>query len=114
MLRRRFLLVAGCIPYLTRETPYVSGVVIEADTRQAVGGARVSWDRYQQTPVVTSADGHFEIPTIRQFEMIALAPYDRFIQDLYLIVQAPGHATLRVKMNGTKDTVGATFTLRRQ
>jgi hypothetical protein len=106
--------LSGCIPYPVQETPHVSGTVIDAAMKRAIAGARVSFDKYQQQPALTDSRGRFDIPAISKVELMPLAPYDRFGEDRYLVIDAPGYKSLRVKANTWKGPLGETFALTRQ
>lgn len=106
------LSLASCIPYPVQETPHVSGVVVDAATKRPISGARVMFDRHQQTPVLTDSRGRFDIPVITRVELMPLAPYNRFGEDRYLIIDAPGYAPLRAKANTWRGPVGETFSLK--
>jgi hypothetical protein len=106
--------LSGCIPYPIQETPHVSGVVVDANTRRPITGAKASFDKYQQKPAFTDGGGRFDISAISTIKIMPLAPYDFSAQDLYLTIDAPGYRPLRVKANTWRGPVGETFTLKHE
>src|SRR5262245_41823474 len=53
--------LSGCVPYSMPETPHVSGVVGDANTKRPFTGAKASFDKYKQKPAFTDSSGRFDI-----------------------------------------------------
>ena len=106
--------LAGCIPYVIRETPYVSGVVIDANTKRPISGAKAYFDKYEQKAAFTDTSGRFNLPAVSTVKIMPLAPYDFFAEDLSLTIDAPGYRPLRIKANTYQGPVRKTFPLKHE
>jgi hypothetical protein len=49
--------------------PHVSGRVLDAETRRPIAGATVQFKHFQKSPVVTPADGSFDIPEVKSLRL---------------------------------------------
>jgi hypothetical protein len=105
--------LTGCIPHRIQETPHIAGRVVDSATRRPIAGATLQFERFQDQPVVTDADGRFEIPAIYPIELVYLPP-SRRSPVCYLRVNAPRYQSARLKYSGWHKYLNETLALERR
>ena len=64
--------LGGCLPEHVAETPHIYGSVLDAGSGAPIGGATLHYPDYPATVVTTGADGGFNFPAIRKWEIVVL------------------------------------------
>ena len=82
-------LLNGCVPWRVQETPHLSGVVVDANSKSPIVGAKLHFQEFPEHAVVTNQGGQYDLPLIKKWRLMPLAPVDRF-----------GHTTLVVEATG--------------
>jgi hypothetical protein len=111
------LAMSGCLlPYPIQEIPHIAGRVADAATKHPVAGATLQFERYQQRPAVTAADGRFDIPAISPVELypVPLPDATGHGRDRYLLVSAPGYQEARLKYRLWRSHLDETILLKRR
>lgn len=67
--------LAGCMPWPTRITPAVIGVVLDASTGSPVSGASVHIEEFPERTATTNPNGEFTIKAIRKWEILTPADF---------------------------------------
>jgi hypothetical protein len=81
--------LGGCLPGHVTETPHIYGSVSDAGTGAPIAGATLRYPRFPATVVTTGADGRFDFPAIRKWEIVFILG-DRNTA-MRLNVAAPGY-----------------------
>lgn len=95
--------LAGCVIHPGTVPETVSGQVVDADTGEPIGGARLHLEDFPANDAVSSGDGQFTLDTTRQWQTIVLG------KDLngarVLVVEATAYDTLRtdVKLDAAQN-----------
>jgi hypothetical protein len=106
-------MVAGCIPYRVRQTPRVTGTVVSAADQKPISHATLHYTEFPEDIVAVSKNGTFDFPVIYRWEMVPLAPFDRF-GNLHLLVEAPGYHKVELSFQpGVLDMTNQTISLKR-
>lgn len=71
------------------------------------------FDRYPDVAAVTGDQGEFDLDAIRRWQMVPLAPYDRFYA-VHLLISAPNHSVGDFPFNPGRFPVDSTFPLHQQ
>jgi hypothetical protein len=87
------ILLGGCVLPIVTE-PHLHGRVLDARTKKAVAGAHVGIDGAPGIATTTLADGTFDFPAVRKWEVLGLVPLDHFPRTT-VVVTAPGYAAAR-------------------
>jgi hypothetical protein len=105
--------LGGCLPGHVTETPHIYGSVSDAGTGAPIGGATLRYPRFPATVVTTGADGSFDFPAIRKWEIVfilgdrnttmsldvAAAGYTS--RSLRVYLGAPGHCAIQLQREGS-------------
>jgi hypothetical protein len=107
-------MATGCIPYHLQQTPRVTGTVVGAGDQTPIPQATFHYKEFPKEIVTASRDGRFDFLPIYRWQMVPLAPYDRF-WDLHLIVDAPGYRNAELKAQpGVLDLTNQIIVLERR
>src|SRR5437899_12665071 len=88
------VLLAGCLlPIPAPENPHVAGRVLDATTKRPIAGATLQFEHYQDQPVVTPAEGRFDIPMVSRVTVVLMPSADFNAHWPHLMVRAPGYET---------------------
>jgi hypothetical protein len=80
---------SGCfVPVHVAENPHVAGRVLDADTKLPIAGATLQFERFQKSPVVTAADGSFDIPELQRLKLYPVPLPDFYARWQHLVVRA--------------------------
>jgi len=108
-------LFGGCVlPIPAPENPHVAGRVLDAATKRPIAGAILQFERYQDQPVVTTADGRFDIPLVSRVVPVLMPSADFNAHRAYLLVHARGYEPARVGFMSYKSHVHETILLKRR
>jgi hypothetical protein len=89
------IVLSGCAPFPFQETPHIAGSVINSKTHQPITNARLHYELFPETIVVTSNNGNYDFAAIKEWQMIPLWPYDRARRTGTLIIEADGYITTK-------------------
>lgn len=103
----------GCIPYHLRESPHVTGTVVDEASRQPIDGATLYYQTYPKHRIQTSKDGRFDFPPIYKWALVPLGPFDRFGSQLF-IVGATNYNPMCCHYCWWEDLTNQVFFLRHQ
>jgi hypothetical protein len=117
-LQTTLLLVAlalgGClVPLPVAENPHVAGRVLDATTKRPIAGATLQFERFQDQPLMTAADGRFDIPEIQRVKLVPMPSADFYSGSRYLLVHAPGYQSARLAYSNYKTHLHETILLKR-
>lgn len=87
--------LSACIRVDFTVNPHVGGQLIDADTKQPIVGATLQFERFQKEPVMTSADGRFDIPPFEEKRWWVPIP-DFHARWEHLFVRAAGYQPKRL------------------
>ena len=109
------ILLGGCVlPIPAPENPHVAGRVLDSTTKRPIAGARLQFERFQDQPVVTAADGRFDIPLVSRVVLVLMPSADFNAHRAYLLVHARGYEPARVGFRSYKSHVHETILLKRR
>jgi hypothetical protein len=82
----------GCLVWRYTNVPPVSGVVVDAESKQPINAAKVGFRECGDVVRYTSSDGSFNLPGEHEWRFCPLIPGDYWPRGT-LFVEAPGHRT---------------------
>ena len=93
-----WLALAGCFPSLVSETPHINGSVVSAATNLPISGATLRYRDFPEIVGTTEADGSFEFPAIRKWEIVVLLTDHIPARGLNIAAQGfePAHITIYI------------------
>jgi hypothetical protein len=110
--------LGGCLPEYVSETPSIYGSVLDAGSGAPIGGATLRYPDFPATVVTTGADGGFNFPAIRKWEIVILfgdrnpamtlnvaAPGYRS-RSLRVYLGAPGRCAIQLQREGSDSARG--------
>ena len=86
---------------------------MDAQTRRPIAGATLHYERYPKRIVHTYEDGQFDFPAIYTWQLVPLAPYDRFYRQR-LIAEAGGYDSAQKDFGLWGVVTNQTFLLRHE
>lgn len=105
---------SGCSPIPTQVSPQIHARVIDAQTKQPIGGAEVVVrdfrDSVHQTVLATAhsaADGTVDIAAVKKFDRPLISPgLDSYPIPVMLEIEAPGHEPAQQEIASDKPWTG--------
>ena len=110
------MLLAGClVPLSVPENPHVAGRVLDAETTRPIPGATLQFEHFQEQPVVTTADGRFDIPILSRVKVVLMpADLTGYGHTDYLLVNAPRYQPERLRYASYRSYGHETIFLKRR
>lgn len=84
----------GCLPLRLRETPHLTGTVIDAVSHKPLAGVVLYYTDFSKLVKYTTQDGRFDLPPIYRWEFVPVN-LDRFGQVSLIIKASEYQPTLR-------------------
>src|SRR5947209_14035877 len=92
--------------------PHVAGQLVDADTKQPIIGAALQFERFQKQPVMTNADGRFDIPPFVEKRWVVAIP-DFHARWEHLFVRAAGYQPRQLSCANFRSYPHVTIVLRK-
>ncbi|MGH7953775.1 MAG: hypothetical protein ACREFE_17900 [Limisphaerales bacterium] len=100
----------GCVVWRYTDTPPVSGVVVDASTRQPIAGAKVGFRKHKHVDSFTASDGSFHIRPTYIWRPCFILPGEFWRSSGLFFVQTSGYKPFEQEVN---TSMGAAYMMPR-
>jgi hypothetical protein len=82
---------SGCVPFRIPQSPAAVGTVVDAETKEPIADAHISFQGLPESQAVSDTTGYFKIESRYRTRWLPALPFDFFPPHGTMVIEAPGY-----------------------